>query len=79
MLFRSKWSAADVSLGEIALAAKIILEKQFATPKADLVKQTAASLGFKATAAVKQRVEAGVDAACASGMILVENDVCKAA
>ena len=74
-----KWSAADVSLGEIALAAKIILEKQFATPKADLVKQTAASLGFKATAAVKQRVEAGVDAACASGMILVENDVCKAA
>ena len=74
-----KWSAADVSLGEIALAAKIILEKQFATPKADLVKQTAASLGFKATAAVKQRVEAGVDAACASGMISVENDVCKAA
>ena len=73
-----KWSIADVSLEEIGLAARIVLEKQFATPKADLVKQTALSLGFKATAQVKQRIEAGIDAASASGFIVEENGVWKA-
>ena len=73
-----KWSIADVSMSEIALSARIVLEKQFATPKADLVKQTAASLGFKATAPVKQRIEAGIDAAAASGLIAEENGVWKA-
>ncbi len=73
-----KWSIADVSISEIALAARIVLEKQFATPKADLVKQTAVSLGFKATAAVKQRIEAGIDAAAASGLIAEENGMWKA-
>ena len=73
-----KWSAADVSLDEIALAAKIILEKQFATPMSDLIKQTAASLGFKATAQVKQRIEAGIAAASTSGLIVEENGVWKA-
>ena len=44
----------------------------------DLVKQTDASLGFKATAQVKQRVEAGICAASASGLIAEENGVWKA-
>ena len=73
-----KWSIADVSLEEIGLAARIVLEKQFSTPLSDLVKQTAASLGFKATAQVKQRVEAGICAASASGLIAEENGVWKA-
>jgi hypothetical protein len=73
-----KWSIADVSLEEIGLAARIVLEKQFSTPMSDLVKQTAASLGFKATAQVKQRVEAGICAASASGLIAEENGVWKA-
>ena len=73
-----KWSIADVSLEEIGLAARIVLEKQFATPMSDLVKQTAASLGFKATAQVKQRIEAGISAASASGLIAEENGVWKA-
>ncbi|HJJ65532.1 MAG TPA: hypothetical protein O0X48_04420, partial [Methanocorpusculum sp.] len=73
-----KWSIADVSLEEIGLAARIVLEKQFSTPMSDLVKQTAASLGFKATAQVKQRVEAGICAASASGLIAEEKGVWKA-
>ena len=73
-----KWSISDVSLDEIALAARIVLEKQFATPMSDLIKQTAASLGFKATAQVKQRIEAGIAAASASGLIVEENGVWKA-
>ncbi|HJJ67295.1 MAG TPA: DUF3320 domain-containing protein [Methanocorpusculum sp.] len=73
-----KWSISDVSLDEIALAARIVLEKQFATPMSDLIKQTAASLGFKATAQVKQRIEAGIAAASTSGLIVEENGVWKA-
>ena len=73
-----KWSISDVSLDEIALAARIVLEKQFATPMSDLIKQTAASLGFKATAQVKQRIEAGIAAASTSGLIAEENGVWKA-
>ena len=73
-----KWSISDVSLNEIALAARIVLEKQFATPMSDLIKQTAASLGFKATAQVKQRIEAGIAAASTSGLIAEENGVWKA-
>ena len=73
-----KWSISDVSLDEIALAARIVLEKQFATPVSDLIKQTAASLGFKATAQVKQRIEAGIAAASTSGLIVEENGVWKA-
>ena len=73
-----KWSISDVSLDEIALAARIVLEKQFATPMSDLIKQTAASLGFKATAQVKQRIDAGIAAASTSGLIAEENGVWKA-
>ena len=73
-----KWSISDVSLDEIALAARIVLEKQFATPMSDLIKQTAASLGFKATAQVKQRIEAGIAVASTSGLIVEENGVWKA-
>ena len=73
-----KWSISDVSLDEIALAARIVLEKQFATPMSDLIKQTAASLGFKATAQVKQRIEAGIAVASTSGLIAEENGVWKA-
>ena len=73
-----KWSISDVSLDEIALAARIVLEKQFATPMSDLIKQTAASLGFKATSQVKQRIEAGIAAASTSGLIAEENGVWKA-
>ena len=44
----------------------------------DLIKQTAASLGFKATAQVKQRIEAGIAVASTSGLIVEENGVWKA-
>ena len=65
-----KWSCDDVSLSEIGLAAEVILGKQFATPKQDLVRQTALVLGFKLTAQVKARVEKGIDAAISTGTII---------
>ncbi|WP_319379361.1 DUF3320 domain-containing protein [uncultured Methanocorpusculum sp.] len=68
----AKWSCSDVSLSEIGLAAEIILGKQFATPKSDLVRQTALVLGFKLTAPVKERMEMGIDAAISSGSIVTE-------
>lgn len=68
----AKWSCDDVSLAEIGLAAEILLGKQFATPKSDLIRQTALVLGFKLTAQVKSRVETGIDAAISSGSIKKE-------
>ena len=70
----AKWSCDDVSLAEISRAAEIILEKQFATPKSDLIRQTALVLGFKVTAQVKDRVEKGIDAAVMSGAIVYEGE-----
>lgn len=70
----AKWSCDDVSLSEIGLAASVILGKQFATPKQDLVRQTALVLGFKLTAQVKARVEKGIDAAISAGSIIPEGD-----
>ncbi len=69
-----KWSCNDVSLSEIGLAASVILGKQFATPKTDLIRQTALVLGFKLTAPVKARMEMGIDAAISSGHIAAEGD-----
>ena len=68
----AKWSCSDVSLLEIGLAAEVILGKQFATPKSDLVRQTALVLGFKLTAPVKERMEMGIDAAISAGSIIAE-------
>ena len=70
----AKWSADDVSLAEIGLAAEIILEKHFATPESDLIRQTALVLGFKVTAQVKDRMKKGIDAAISSGNIVIEGD-----
>ena len=70
----AKWSADDVSLAEIGLAAEIILEKHFATPESDLIRQTALVLGFKVTAQVKDRMKKGIDAAISSGNIAAEGD-----
>ena len=70
----AKWSCDDVSFEEISRAAESILGKQFATPKSDLIRQTALVLGFKLTAQVKARVENGIDAAIASGTIIIEGD-----
>jgi len=70
----AKWSCSDVSLSEIGLAAEIILGKQFATPKSDLVRQTALVLGFKLTSPVKERMEMGIDVAISSGSIVAEGD-----
>ncbi|HJK71767.1 MAG TPA: DUF3320 domain-containing protein [Methanocorpusculum sp.] len=75
----AKWSAADVSLAEISAAAVSVLEKQFSTPRDDLIRQTAVVLGFKATAAVKERIASGIDAGIADGRILLEGNICKAA
>ena len=75
----AKWSAADVSLAEISAAAVSVLEKQFSTPRDDLIRQTAVVLGFKATAAVKDRIASGIDAGIADGRILLEGNICKAA
>ena len=63
-----------VPLSEIGRAAEVILGKQFATPKSDLIRQTALVLGFKLTAQVKSRVENGIDAAITAGTILIEGD-----
>ncbi|MCQ2510994.1 MAG: DUF3320 domain-containing protein, partial [Lachnospiraceae bacterium] len=71
-----KWSIADVSLSELLLAAQIILMRQYATPKAELAKFTAASLGFKATAQVKERSEKAVDMGIRLGIIIEENGLC---
>ncbi len=73
-----KWSIDTVALAEIAYAAQILLTKQFATPRFDLVRQTAIVLGFKATSAVKQRVEEGVTLAVSKGMVSEENGICSA-
>ncbi|MDO5844921.1 MAG: DUF3320 domain-containing protein [Methanocorpusculum sp.] len=73
----NKWEFDDVSLSEISQAAKIILSKQFATPKSDLARQTAIVLGFKATAQIKERVIAAIDKAVASGEIILDGDVCR--
>lgn len=70
----AKWSCDDVSLSEIGLAAEVILGKQFATPKQDLIRQTALVLGFKLTAQVKVRVEKGIDAAISTGAIITDGD-----
>lgn len=70
----AKWSCDDVPLSEIGRAAEVILGKQFATPKSDLIRQTALVLGFKLTAQVKSRVENGIDAAITAGTILIEGD-----
>ncbi|MDD4394127.1 MAG: DUF3320 domain-containing protein, partial [Desulfobacterales bacterium] len=70
----AKWSCDDVSLFEIGHAAEIILGKQFATPKQDLIRQTALVLGFKLTVQVKARVESGIDAAISSGTIVSAGD-----
>ncbi|HJK04108.1 MAG TPA: DUF3320 domain-containing protein, partial [Methanocorpusculum sp.] len=75
----AKWSAADVSLAEISAAAVSVLEKQFSTPCDDLIRQTAVVLGFKATAAVKERIASGIDAGIADGRVLLEGNICKAA
>ncbi|HJK62099.1 MAG TPA: DUF3320 domain-containing protein, partial [Methanocorpusculum sp.] len=75
----AKWSAADISLAEISTAAVSVLEKQFSTPRDDLIRQTAVVLGFKATAAVKERIASGIDAGIADGRILLEGNICKAA
>ncbi|MCQ2355670.1 MAG: DUF3320 domain-containing protein, partial [Methanocorpusculum sp.] len=75
----AKWSPADVSLAEIAAAAVSVLEKQFSTPRDDLIRQTALVLGFKATAQVRDRIASGIDAAVADGRILPDGNLCKAA
>lgn len=74
-----KWSITDVSLTEIACASRIVLEMQFSTPHDDLVRQVAVSLGFKATAAVKTRIDEGISFASASGLIEEDNGVWRAA
>ncbi|MDR3102057.1 MAG: DUF3320 domain-containing protein [Methanocalculaceae archaeon] len=74
----AKWDIADISLMEIAAAAATVLARQFSTPKDDLIRQTAAVLGFKATAAVKKRIAADVDAAIQFGRIIIDGDICKA-
>ncbi len=73
----AKWSPADVSLNEIAAAAVTILAKQFSTPKGDLIRHTAVVLGFKATAQVKDRIEAGIDHAISVGLIKADGNTCK--
>ena len=73
----AKWSPADVSLNEIAAAAVTILAKQFSTPKGDLIRHTAVVLGFKATAQVKDRIEAGIDHAINVGLIKADGNTCK--
>ena len=75
----AKWSPADVSLAEIAAAAVFVLEKQFSTPRDDLIRQTALVLGFKATAQVRDRIASGIEAAVADGRILPDGNLCKAA
>ncbi|HJJ96466.1 MAG TPA: DUF3320 domain-containing protein [Methanocorpusculum sp.] len=75
----AKWSPADVSLAEISAAAVCVLEKQFSTPRDDLIRQTALVLGFKATAQVRDRIASGIDAAVADGRILPDGNLCKAA
>ncbi|HJJ31717.1 MAG TPA: DUF3320 domain-containing protein, partial [Methanocorpusculum sp.] len=71
-----KWSITDVSLSELLLAAQIILMRQYATPKAELAKFTAAALGFKATTLVKDRSEKAVDMGIRLGIIIEENGIC---
>ncbi len=75
----AKWQIGDVSLAEIGAAAVVVLEKQFSTPKEDLIRQTCMVLGFKATAAVKDRVSEGLESAITAGLILEESGVCTAA
>jgi hypothetical protein len=74
-----KWSPVNVSLAEITVAAVFILEKQFSTTRNDLIRQTALSLGFKATTQVKNRVAFGIDAGIAEGSILLDGQLCKVA
>jgi hypothetical protein len=66
-----------VSLNEIAAAAISILEKEVASPRDELIRQTALALGFKATAQVRNRVASGISAGIANGSILLDEEFCK--
>ncbi|HJJ60107.1 MAG TPA: DUF4011 domain-containing protein [Methanocorpusculum sp.] len=70
------WVITDVSLPELLLAAQIILMRQYATPKAELAKQTVTSLGFKATAVARERAEKAVNMGIRLGIITEEDGVC---
>ena len=70
------WVITDVSLSELLLAAQIILMRQYATPAAELAKQTVTSLGFKATAVARERAEKAVNMGIRLGIITEEDGVC---
>ena len=72
----AKWTISNVSLTEIGAAAKLLLAKQYATPKDDLIRQTCLILGFKATAVNKERIKDGVNACIESGEIHLAHGIC---
>ncbi|HJJ48307.1 MAG TPA: DUF3320 domain-containing protein [Methanocorpusculum sp.] len=72
----AKWTIDNVSASEIGAAAKLLLAKQYATPKDDLIRQTCLILGFKATAQNKERIKDGVNACIECGDIHLAHGIC---
>jgi Protein of unknown function (DUF3320). len=72
----AKWTIDNVSVTEIGAAAKLLLAKQYATPKDDLIRQTCLILGFKATAQNKERIKDGVNACIECGEIHLAHGIC---